>query len=108
MARKSSAPVSAPVTTLAPVAADPAPTSGSDTLIRRQPPFLMWYDDNPKTPVAQKIAAAIAAYKMRFPGVEPTLVLVNEAEVTPVEGIAVRGMVTVSRHTYWVGQAMAG
>ncbi|OAN49055.1 hypothetical protein A6A03_07035 [Chloroflexus islandicus] len=106
MARKSSAPASATVTTLAPVPA--APASGSDTLVRRQPPFLMWYDDNPKTPVAQKIAAAIAAYKMRFPGVEPTLVLVNEAEVTPVEGIAVRGMVTVSRHTYWVGQAMAG
>lgn len=101
MARKSPAPANpAPVT----VAVATAPTQPSETPVRRQPPFLMWYDDNPKTPVTQKIAAAIAAYKARFPGVEPTLVLVNEAEVTSIEGIIVRGVVTVSRHTYWVGQ----
>jgi len=68
----------------------------------------MWYDDNPKTPVQQKIAAAIAAYKARFPGVQPSLVLVNEAEVAPFEGITVRGMSTVGRYTYWVGQAIGG
>jgi hypothetical protein len=72
--------------------------------VRRQPPFLMWYDDNPKVPINRKIAAAIEAYKTRFPGVQPTLVLVNEAELTTVEGVTVRAMPTVSRNTYWVGQ----
>ena len=71
---------------------------------RRQLPFLMWYDDNPKVPINRKIAAAIEAYKSRFPGVQPTLVLVNEAELTTVEGVTVRAMPTVSRNTYWVGQ----
>jgi hypothetical protein len=45
----------------------------------------MWYDDDPKVPINRKIAAAIEAYKTRFPGVQPTLVLVNEAELTTVE-----------------------
>ncbi len=78
--------------------------SGDETVVRRQPPFLMWYDDNPKVPINRKIAAAIEAYKTRFPGVQPTLVLVNEAELTTVEGVTVRAMPTVSRNTYWVGQ----
>lgn len=87
-----------PTTESAPVLSTP------ETAFRRQPPFLMWYDDNPKTPVARKITEAIEAYKARFPGVQPTLVLVNEADVTTIEGITVRAMPTVSRNTYWVGQ----
>ncbi|GIV87957.1 MAG: hypothetical protein KatS3mg055_0475 [Chloroflexus sp.] len=102
MARKSSTPATPPPAAINHSTATPA--QSSELTFRRQPPFLMWYDDNPKTPVTQKIAAAINAYKARFPGVEPTLVLVNEAEVIPIEGITVRGMVTVNRHTYWVGQ----
>ncbi len=82
----------------------PASIAAGDEGQPRQPPFLMWYDDNPKTPVSQKIAAAIHAYQARFPGVKPTLILVNEAEIATVEGITVRGVATVSRHTYWVGQ----
>ncbi len=70
----------------------------------KSPPFLMWYDDNPKLPLAQKIADAIAAYGHRWPGVRPTLVLVNEEEVTEVAGVQVRGVATVRRNTFWVGQ----
>lgn len=73
-------------------------------MLAKSPPFLMWYDDNPKLSVARKIEDAIAAYSDRFRGVKPTLVLMNEEEVTQVAGIVVRGVNTVRRNTYWVGQ----
>ncbi|WP_322814004.1 hypothetical protein [Chloroflexus sp.] len=98
MAHASRSHTPTPVTEPTPVLSTP------ETAFRRQPPFLMWYDDNPKTPVVRKITEAIEAYKARFPGVQPTLVLVNEAEVTTIEGITVRAMPTVNRNTYWVGQ----
>lgn len=69
----------------------------------KSPPFLMWYDDSPKLSIANKIEEAIAAYADRL-GVRPTLVLVNEAELTEFPGVEVRGVTTVRRHTYWVGQ----
>jgi hypothetical protein len=69
----------------------------------KSPPFLMWYDDNPKLSVAHKIEEAIEAYADRL-GVRPTLVLVNEAELTDFPGVAVRAMNTVRRNTFWVGQ----
>lgn len=70
----------------------------------KSPPFLMWYDDNPKLSVTQKIEAAIHAYCTRFRGTRPTLVLVNEEEVTEFAGVQVRGVTTVRRYNYWVGQ----
>lgn len=70
----------------------------------KSPPFLMWYDDNPRLSVSHKIAAAMAAYRDRFHGVQPTLVLVNEADLTDVAGVQVRAVATVGRNTYWVGQ----
>lgn len=73
----------------------------------KSPPFLMWYDDNPKLPVAHKIAEAIAAYCHRWPGVRPTLVLVNEEEVTEYSGVLVRGVNTVRRNNYWIGQELS-
>ncbi|MBX0331395.1 hypothetical protein K2Z83_27465 [Oscillochloris sp. ZM17-4] len=66
-------------------------------------PFLMWYDDNPKLTVAMKIEDAIGAYRSRWPSSTPTLVLVNEEEVTQVAGVEVRGVVTVRRNNVWVG-----
>lgn len=72
------------------------------------PPFLVWYDDNPRLSVAQKIEDAINAYRRRFNGVHPTLVLVNEEEPIPeVTGVQVRGAVNVRRNTYWVGRVEA-
>lgn len=73
-------------------------------MLAKSPPFLMWYDDNPKLSVARKIEDAIAAYSDRFRGVKPTLVLMNEEEVTQIAGVIVRGVTTVRRNTYWVGQ----
>ena len=70
----------------------------------KTPPFLMWYDDNPKLSVVKKIEEAIAAYSDRWPGVRPTLVLVNEDELTEYAGVLVRGVNTVRRNNYWVGQ----
>lgn len=72
-------------------------------MLAKSPPFLMWYDDNPKLSVAHKIEEAIEAYADRL-GVRPTLVLVNEAELTEHPGVAVRAVTTVRRNTYWVGQ----
>ncbi len=68
----------------------------------RSTPFLMWYDDSPKLSLGNKIADAIDAYYQRF-RTHPTLVLVNEAELTEVAGVAVRSATNVRRHTYWVG-----
>jgi hypothetical protein len=65
--------------------------------------FLMWYDDNPKLTVARKIEDAMGAYRNRFSGTAPTLVLVNEEDVTEVAGVQVRGVTTVRRNTVWVG-----
>ncbi|MEI7770814.1 MAG: hypothetical protein WCI67_12525 [Chloroflexales bacterium] len=65
--------------------------------------FLMWYDDNPKLTVAMKIEDAIGAYRSRFSGTAPTLVLVNEEDVIEVAGVQVRGVATVRRNTVWVG-----
>jgi hypothetical protein len=67
------------------------------------PRFLMWYDDNPKLTVSQKIVEAIEAYTSRFRGTTPNIVLVNEADVVSVDGIEVRGVNTIRRNTIWVG-----
>jgi hypothetical protein len=69
------------------------------------PRFLMWYDDDPKLAIKQKIAAAIEAYEQRFAGLRPNLVLVNETELVQHEGVEVRGVNTVRRNNVWVGFA---
>lgn len=69
--------------------------------------FLMWYDDNPKLPINTKIEAAIAAYRKRFGGVAPNLVLVNDAEIIEYVGIRVRSTTTIGRNNYWVGLEQA-
>lgn len=70
----------------------------------KSPPFLMWYDDNPKLSVTKKIEDAIQAYSTRFRGAKPTLVLMNEEEITEYNGVQVRGASTIRRNTFWVGQ----
>lgn len=65
--------------------------------------YLMWYDDNPKVPVGNKIEAAIEAYTQRFRGSTPNLVLVNESEVIEHTGIKVCGVSHVRRNNFWVG-----
>jgi hypothetical protein len=64
--------------------------------------FLLWYDDSPKTPVADKIQAAIAAYARRFQA-RPSLVLVNVVDYMERTDILVRSARTVQPNTFWVG-----
>jgi hypothetical protein len=64
--------------------------------------FLVWYDDT-KTPVADKIRAASAAYVERF-RTRPSLVLVNVVDHIELEGVQVRHERTVQPNTFWVGR----
>ena len=64
--------------------------------------FLVWYDDNSKTPVADKIQAAIAAYIVRFQ-TRPSLVLVNAVDHMERADVLVRSERTVQPNSFWVG-----
>ncbi|NJK79235.1 MAG: hypothetical protein HC876_01665 [Chloroflexaceae bacterium] len=64
--------------------------------------YLMWYDDNPKIPLLDKVEDAIYAYTRRFKRA-PNVVLVNEADVTEHQQVAVRGTPLVQRNNFWVG-----
>jgi hypothetical protein len=65
--------------------------------------FLVWYDDSPKTPVGDKIRAAIAAYGARFQA-RPSLVLVNVVDHMELADVQVRHERTVQPNTFWVGR----
>lgn len=68
--------------------------------------FMMWFDDSKKTPTAQKIEEAVAAYVRHFNGVRPNVVLVNEEDAAAVVvGVEVRASPTVRPCNYWVGVA---
>ena len=72
------------------------------------PAFLMYYDDSAKRSMQEKIAAAMAAYEVRFNGT-PNLVWVNDA-VTPnlqVEHLVIERRITVRPNTIWVGRQPA-
>jgi hypothetical protein len=64
--------------------------------------FLVWYDDSSKTPVADKIQAAIAAYIVRFK-THPSLVLVNAVDHMERADVLVRSERTVQPNSFWVG-----
>ena len=86
------------------------PTTGSPMLLTLTgaPPFLMWFDDDPKTTPLQRVRAAMDAYRTRWGGMEPTIVLVNRTDgsVLPsvVDGVPVQVVPTVQPNTCWVGQ----
>ena len=75
----------------------------------KQPPFLMWMDDQPKRTLAQKVADARAAYRQRF-GCEATLILVSSDDAEQltglgvVDGVEVRVAANVRRNIVWAGQ----
>lgn len=68
-------------------------------------PFLMWYDDRPKTSIDAKIADALAAFNARF-GVAATVALISTDELptTAIEGVDIRVVQTVRRNTVWAGR----
>ena len=64
--------------------------------------FLVWFDDNSKTPIADKIQAAIAAYVERFQD-RPSLVLVNAVDHMERADVLVRTDRMVQPNSFWVG-----
>ena len=66
--------------------------------------YLMWQDHDRQRPAAQKIAAACAAYRVRF-GLPATVALVNQADAAAVvAGVAVRAEGRVGPGLYQVGR----
>ena len=65
--------------------------------------FFVWYDDNPKKPVIEKIHEAIAAYVERFK-IRPSLVLVNAVDYMGLPDMLVRSERTVQPNTFWLGR----
>lgn len=65
--------------------------------------FLVWYDADPKKPVSEKVAAAAAAYHVRF-GIAPELLLVNVRDYVAIDGLLVRSERTVQPDTFWLGR----
>jgi hypothetical protein len=62
--------------------------------------YLMYFDDNPKKALAQKIAEAKQRYLERF-GAQPATVLVNEADLVALPGLEAR--LFVRRSHFWLG-----
>ena len=65
--------------------------------------YLGWFDDTPKRTPAQRIADACAAYRARCKA-EPTIALVNEAQLCEVEGLVVRSAGNIRKDIVWVGE----
>lgn len=63
--------------------------------------YFVWYDDNAKKPVVEKIQEAIAAYVTRF-ATQPSLLLVNAADLIEVANVLVRAERTVQPNTFWL------
>ncbi len=65
--------------------------------------FLIWFDDDKRRSVTDKITDAMAAYQRRF-HVEPNVVLVNAADVgeAPLR-VRVRPQTFIQRSMFYVG-----
>jgi len=67
--------------------------------------FLVWYDEDSRRSVVEKIQNALAAYSKRF-SVAGNLVLINVADSAELKGVEVevRSERTVQPHHFWVGR----
>jgi hypothetical protein len=63
--------------------------------------YFVWYDDNPKKLVVEKIQEAITAYVTRF-AIQPSLLLVNVADHMEFTNVLVRTERTVQPNTFWL------
>lgn len=68
--------------------------------------YLGWFDDSPKRPIPDRIAAGVAAFRDRF-GYAPAFVLVNEfeAEGLTIETPRVIPKSWIRRGNYWLGMS---
>lgn len=69
---------------------------------------LLWFDDDPRRGLEEKVRQAAARYLQKF-GVAPNVCYVNDktidqAEVR-VDSVRVRPAPTVRPHHFWVGRA---
>ena len=65
--------------------------------------FLMWFDDDRKKSVSEKIATALAVYEDRF-HVRANVVLVNAADVGEAPpAVTVRPQPYIQRSNFYVG-----
>jgi len=68
---------------------------------------ILWYDQNPKTPLAQKVYEAAERYREKF-GVAANTCYVNPVMLdseTRVPGFELRTRASIRPHHYWVGMA---
>ena len=65
--------------------------------------FLMWYDDDRRKSISEKIGEALAAYEHRFHA-RANLVLVNASEIAEAPAaVTVRPQPFIQRSTFYVG-----
>jgi hypothetical protein len=65
--------------------------------------YLGWYDPDKKKTIADKLAAAIERYEMKW-GRKPHVALVNVADAVEHPGIEVRAVAHVPPSTFFVGE----
>ncbi len=67
---------------------------------------MLWFDDDPRKPLGQKVAEAVAYYRRKYG--EPNVCYVAPKDLAAVEnlevGVLVRPLATVPPHHLWVGQ----
>lgn len=69
---------------------------------------LLWYDDDPRRTLAEKVERAARRYQHKF-GVRPNRCYVHpsafacEPQGLKVDGVTVAALYSVLRHHFWVG-----
>jgi hypothetical protein len=68
---------------------------------------MMWFDDSPKTRIAEKITQAIDYYRKKY-GDNPDICFVNPSMLeAPIEGpknITISPLHSIMRWHFWIGQ----
>ncbi len=67
---------------------------------------LLWFDNDPRRKLADKIDRAATRYRAKF-GCQPTTCYVNAAEledqIQEVNGIRLQAVGNILRHHFWIG-----
>jgi hypothetical protein len=67
---------------------------------------LLWFDNDPRRKLADKIGQAATRYQVKF-GRRPTVCYLNVAELNgqpgEIKGIRLRAVPNVLRHHFWIG-----
>ena len=63
---------------------------------------LLWFDDDPKRTLDEKVARAIKHYRSKH-DTEPNVCYVHPKDFGEVAGIKMKSLSTVLRHHFWIG-----